>query len=86
MPQSSGSSAVQKMQHANTGQELQLMLASNIRIKKKYDLVDFDHGMHVGTIMLVWFDKLLIFWEFHKQKAFKVYVKTENIKWATVNS
>lgn len=34
--------------HADTSQELQIILKSNIRMEEKCDLGDFIHGMVVG--------------------------------------
>ncbi len=37
---------------------------------KKMDLSDFERGMVVGVIRLVWvFKKLLIYWDFHTQPS-----------------
>ena len=35
--------------HADTGQELQIMFSSNIGMGKKFDWCDFDRGMIVGV-------------------------------------
>lgn len=41
--------AVQCKKHADTCQHLQVMFTSDIRVKKKFDLCDFDRERDTGT-------------------------------------
>lgn len=50
------------------GQEFQLMFASNIRLKKKYNVCDFNHCVIVGT-KTGWLEFFEISWEFHTQQS-----------------
>ena len=54
------------------GQEVQLLFRPNVRMGKKCDLSDFDHGMIVGTRqsgLSTVFQKQLIPGEFHTQQS-----------------
>ena len=51
------------------GQEVQLFFRLNVRMGKKCDLSDFDHGMIIGARQGGLSQKLLISWDFHAQQS-----------------